>query len=302
MALLAESELWPNLIHEAHARGIPLAMLNARLSPRSYARWLKAPSLIGAMLGRMDLVLAQTQDDALRLSSLGAPSVKVCGNLKYDTPAPPADPEQLALLRGAIGSRPVWLAASTHPGEEISIAAVHQLVAPYAPGLLTIVAPRHAQRGAEVLGIAQRRGIASAQRSLGHSIDAQTGFYVADTMGELGLFYRLARIVFVGTSIDGQHGGQNPIEPAKLGAMVLHGASVANFAEVYQALDEAGGAFEVADAEALADAVRSLLASPAQLRKITRAASEAVEKFTGAANATMAALDPWLVQMQVEAG
>ncbi len=300
MLLLAESELWPNLVFETHARSIPVMMINARLSQRSFERWRRAPKLLRKMLDCVELCLAQTDDDARRFATLGAAHAQAVGNLKYDTPAPPFDPAQLAALRGQIGSRPVWFAASTHPGEDAAIVAVHERLASVVPDLLTIVAPRHAHRGAEVAGLAQRRGARVARRSSEHSIDAQTGVYVADTMGEMGLFFRLAGIVFVGKSLDGAHGGQNPIEPAKLGAMVLHGPNVQNFAEVYDALDAAGGAMQVTDAPSLAAALQGLFADPARLRHMAERAAKTVETFTGAAQATVQALDPWLLQIQVE--
>ena len=300
LVLIAESELWPNLLHEVHARSIPLMLVNARLSQRSFERWLKAPGLIRAMLSRVDLTLAQTEDDARRFEYLGAPRVQVAGNLKYDVAALPVDSTELARLRVAIGARPVWLAASTHPGEEVIAAEVHAMLRQAMPNLLTIVAPRHAIRGAEIAGLAARRGIAAVQRSLGNSLDSGTAFYVADTMGELGLFYRLANVVFVGKSLGGASGGQNPIEAAKLGATVLHGPHVANFAEVYRALDEAHGALEVHDAQSLAEALHGVLSDPALLRQMAGAAGDTVGAFSGATDAILLALEPWIMQMQVE--
>lgn len=300
LALIAESELWPNLLREARERAIPLALVNARLSQRSHDRWLKAPGAIAAMLGGFDLVLAQTRDDAIRLARLGAADVRVAGNLKYDAPAPPAEPGELADLRATIGARPVWLAASTHAGEEAVVAEAHAMLARVTPGVLTILAPRHARRGAEIAALVERQGIAVALRSRGQAIGADTAFYIADTMGEMGLFFRLANVVFVGKSLGGASGGQNPIEPAKLGASVLHGPRIDNFAEVYRALDAARGALEVADARALAEALAGLFADPARMRKMARAAGETVQQFGGAAGAIMQALEPWIAPLRVE--
>ena len=173
-------------------------------------------------------------DSARRATSL-------TGNLKLDVPAPPADPTKLWQLQAAIGTRPVIAAASTHPGEEIELVDVHRRLKHSFPGLLTILVPRHPERGAAIAGIARGAGLTFAQRSLGELPERDTEIYIADTLGELGVIYRLAPIVFIGGSLVG-HGGQNPIEAAKLGAAILHGPHVWNFAEIYSALDAAGGA------------------------------------------------------------
>ncbi len=298
LALVAESEIWPNMLRMAHERGVPLMLVNARLSPRSFARWSKAPRVIGALLSRISLCLAQTQDDALRLQQLGAPFVEVSGNLKYDVPAPPYGQAALAQMTAAVGARPVWFAASTHAGEEEIILRVHQRLRESFPDLLTILAPRHARRGPQIAQTAAGFGLPVALRSLGDRITPQTQFYIADTMGEMGLFYRLTSIVLVGKSLGGARGGQNPIEPAKLGAAVLHGPHVGNFAQVYRDLADARGAMEVADEAALEAALRLYFSDPALLRRSGRATQEAVERFGGATTRIMQALEPWLAQMQ----
>ncbi len=300
LVAIAESEIWPNMLCETRRRSIPLVLVNARLSRRSFSRWRMFPRTIGPLLGRVDLILAQTYEDALRLERLGAPRVQIAGNLKYDVPPPPIDPVKLAELTAAIGPRPVWLAASTHPPEEDIIIEAHIQAAGQRPGLLTIIAPRHVARGADIAGIAAARGIVTALRSRGDPITRETGLYVADTMGELGVFYRLAGLVFVGKSIGGAAGGQNPIEPAKLGAAVLHGPDVANFVEVYRAIDTAKGAIMVADASTLARTLGALLSDPASARLMARAAGEAVDRLGGATNVVMTALEPYLMQMQLE--
>ena len=298
IALVAESELWPNLFHAAHERAIPLVLVNARLSPRSFGRWKRFPGAIAPLLRRVDLVLAQTRDDAVRLAQLGAPQVRVAGNLKYDVPPPPVDSSRLAELAAAVGARPTWLAASTHPAEDEIIVNAHVRLASGHPGLLTIIAPRHVGRGAEIAALAESRGARAALRSRGQRIGRETGIYVADTMGELGLFYRLAGVVFVGKSLGGAEGGQNPIEPAKLGAAVLHGPAVGNFTEVYDALDSAGGAATVADGPALERALDGLFANPAESRRLARAGGVAVAGLGGATDAAMAALEPYVLQIE----
>jgi 3-deoxy-D-manno-octulosonic-acid transferase len=299
LGLIAESELWPNLICEASRRSVPLVLVNARLSQRSFERWQKLPSVSGALLRRIDLCMAQTDDDAARLLQLGAPRVQVAGNLKYDVAAPPVDAARLAELAAAVGPRPIWLAASTHEGEEDIALDVHRALAKRFPTLLTILAPRHPDRGSAIVEHARQRRLSVAQRSLGERPAMRTQIYVADTMGEMGVFYRLASSVFVGKSLVAT-GGHNPIEPAKLGSAILHGPHVGNFAEVYREMDAACGAFEVSDGETLKNALTLLLSDVALLRKMARAAGDTVERLCGASNNIMQALEPYLMQMHVE--
>ena len=236
LALFVESDLWPNMMIETSQRGVPMILVNGRLSENSFRRWRYLPVTIVNLLRRLDLCLARTPADAERLSELGAPHVVTTGDLKLDGPAPPADSAKLAALAGAIGGRPTIAAASTHAGEETAMIDAHRRLRANFPGLLTLIAPRHPERGAAVAEIARAGGLKTRLRSRGELPDATTDIYVADTVGELGLIYRLAPIVFVGGSLV-KHGGQNPIEPAKLGAAILHGPHVWNFAEIYAALD-----------------------------------------------------------------
>ncbi len=299
IVLLAESELWPNLLTEAEARDIPLVLVNGRMSQRSYERWKRMPRSIRALLEPIDLCLAQSVADASRLIDLGAARVQVSGNLKYDVPALPADPIELARMRALVGARPVWLAASTHDGEERIALAIHKALLLRFPNLVTIVAPRHAARGTDIERQAQQYGVSVVRRSSGEPLEAANAqFYIADTMGELGLFYRLAGVVFVGKSLAGG-GGQNPIEPAKLGAAILHGPDVSNFTEVYAEFSRRGGARQVNDVEDLARALSQLLADAARMRDMARAAAEAVEALGGACDNVMNAIEPYVLQMQI---
>ncbi len=300
LVLIAESEIWPNTVMALEERQIPLVLVNGRMSDRSFQRWQKFPSVIGGLLERFALCLAQSQDDAARLARLGAPRVTVTGNLKFDASAPPADPRVVAHLSGLIAGRPVWLAASTHAGEENVIVAVHRALAKRHPHLLTIIAPRHPHRGPEVAAIATQAGLRASRRSEGIHPDRATDVYVADTVGEMGLFYRLSPIVAMGGSLVA-HGGQNPIEPAKLGAAILHGPHVHNFEDVYAAIDEARGALMVKDSTALARAVSELLGNPALTRDMARAAGEAVQALGGAVERTMQSIEPFIVQAKLGA-
>src|SRR6185503_2024998 len=192
-------------------------------------------------LGRFDLCLAQSSAYAARYRGLGAPRIATTGNLKLDVPEPPADQQHLETLRAAIGDRPTFAAASTHAGEETALVETHRRLRHTFPRLLTIIAPRHPDRGPGIVEIARDAGLSASLRSRGRLPEANDDIYVVDTLGELGLVYRLAPIVFMGGSL-ASHGGQNPVEPIKLGAAVLHGPHVWNFAEIYAALAKSHGA------------------------------------------------------------
>ncbi len=299
LALLAESDLWPNLIMASTKKGIPLILVNGRLSERSFTRWRYAPATISALLSRFDLCLAQSDDDAERYRELGAPRLSVTGNLKLDVPAPPVDSGKLAMMRAAVRERPMIAAASTHAGEEAVIIDAHRRLRQSFPGLLTIIAPRHPERGPGVFEIATAAGLNALARARGHLPDRGTDVYVADTMGELGLIYRLAPIVFMGGSLV-RHGGQNPIEAAKLGAAILHGPHVWNFSEIYAALDEAGGAAEILDVNRLAVRIGAWLTDAAARKQVANAGLETVEQLGGALKRTLAALEPYLMQLDLE--
>jgi len=299
LALFVESDLWPNLILSCAERKIPMILINGRLSERSLRRWRLVRGAIGALLGRFDLCLAQSITDAERYGELGAPRVTTTGNLKLDVPAPPADPAALARLRQAVAGRPIIAAASTHPGEEEAMLAAHRRLREKFPALLTVIAPRHPARGESIGQIATAAGLAVALRSRRGEPLTDTGVYIADTLGELGLIYRIAPIVLMGGSL-ARHGGQNPIEAARLGAAVLHGPHVWNFAEIYATLDEAHGAELVADETALAARLAAWLADPSARQAVADAAARAVEQLGGAFERTLAALEPYLMQLRLE--
>jgi 3-deoxy-D-manno-octulosonic-acid transferase len=298
LALFAESDLWPNLIIGVSRRSIPLILVNGRVSERSFARWRKAPATIAALLERFDLCLAQSTEDLERFDALGAPRVQLTGNLKLDAPAPSAGAQELTALQTAIGGRPVVGAASTHPGEETAVIEVHRWLRARFPAMLTILAPRHPERGTGIADIAAVAGLSSAIRSRGLLPIGETDIYVVDTMGELGLLYRVAPIVFIGGSLI-RHGGQNPIEAAKLGAAIMHGPHVWNFAEIYAALDEAHGAERVTDNASLAATVSAWLADSGRRRAVAEAALRTVEDLGGALERTLAAIEPYLMQFHL---
>jgi 3-deoxy-D-manno-octulosonic-acid transferase len=278
-----------------------MVLINGRMSQRSFPRWQRMSRAIAALLGRFDVCLAQSELDAERFATLGSRNVVTTGNLKLDVPAPPADPAKLERLMSVTRGRPIVVAASTHPGEEEHLVQAHRTLAGFFPSLLTIIVPRHPDRGEAIAGVVAAAGLHGGLHSREELPIATTDVYVADTMGELGLFYRLAPIVFMGGSLV-EHGGQNPIEAVKLGASIVHGPHVFNFTDVYEALDAAGGARRAGTQEALVKQLGQLLANP-EAREASLAASErVVEQLGGALERTLAALEPYLLQLRLEMG
>ncbi|MGA7804174.1 3-deoxy-D-manno-octulosonic acid transferase [Bradyrhizobium sp.] len=301
LALFIESDLWPNLILSSAARRLPMVLINGRMSPRSFPRWRRVSHTISALLGSFEVCLAQSAADAERFATLGCRNVVTTGNLKLDVPAPPADPAKLERLMSLTRGRPVIVAASTHPGEEELLIAAHRALAGYFPGLLTVVVPRHPHRGVAIARMIAASGLRPALRSREEMPVAGTDIYVADTMGELGLFYRLSPIVFMGGSLV-THGGQNPIEAVKLGASIVHGPYVFNFSDVYEALDGAGGARKADTQETLVRQIALLLADPAAREPVVAAAVGVVNELGGALERTLTALEPYLLQLRLEMG
>jgi len=299
VALFVESDLWPNLILACSDRGIPMILVNGRLSERSFRRWRLLPRAIAALLARFDICLAQSSADAGRFSDLGAPRVTAIGNLKLDVPAPPVDPANLRALSAMIGPRVVIAASSTHADEESIVISAHRRLRAKCPTLLTLIAPRHPARGAGIAEMATAAGLSVALRSRGDQPKPDVDIYIADTLGELGLIYRLAPVVFMGGSL-ASRGGQNPIEAIRLGAAILHGPHVWNFAEIYAALDAAHGAERVADEEELTARLAAWLAEPGERAAVADAAKAAVEKLGGALERTLAALEPYFMQLRLE--
>ena len=289
IAVLTESEIWPNTILACHERGIPIALVNARMSDRSYRRWRKNRRMARPLFSRIRLILAQNERLARRFRDLGGRDVTVAGNLKVDAPPLPIDEAALARLRDEIGARSVLLAASTHPGEEDTLIAAYQAVKQKLPDVLLIIAPRHPERG-EALGDAARgTGLDTARRQINDVIGPQTDVYIADTMGEMGVFYSLADVAFIGGSLI-EHGGQNPIEAVRLGAAVLTGPSQYNFADAYDELKRRGGIMEVTNADDIAAAAEQLLSDVAARAELQRHATAAVDAMVGALDATATAL------------
>jgi 3-deoxy-D-manno-octulosonic-acid transferase len=269
-AVLIESEIWPNLILATAARGVPMALVNARLSARSARGWGRVPAVARRLFGAFRLVIAQTEADAARLRALGATQAQAWGNLKFAARPLPAPDDSLAALRDAIGVRPVLLAASTHPGEEPQIADAHARLHARLPGLLTIITPRHPERGPALAR--ELAALPVALRSEGTLPGPDTEIYLADTLGELGLLYRVAGAALIGGSLV-PHGGQNPLEAARLGCPILLGPHTANFTVIADRMIAAGAALRVEDSAALAEAALLVLTDADRARSMTSAAA-----------------------------
>jgi 3-deoxy-D-manno-octulosonic-acid transferase len=301
LALFIESDLWPNLILSSAARRLPMVLINGRMSQRSFQRWRRMTGTISALLSRFEVCLVRSEVDAERFTALGSRNVFTTGNLKLDVEAPPADSAKLERLMAVTRGRPIVVAASTHPGEEDILLEAHKTLAGFFPSLLSVIVPRHPDRGEAIARGVTASGLHAALRSREELPTATTDIYVADTMGELGLFYRLAPIVFMGGSLV-EHGGQNPIEAIKLGASVVHGPHVFNFTDVYEALDSADGARQADTQEALVKQLGRLLADPAARKLSVDAAERVVEQLGGGLDRTLAALEPYLLQLRLEMG
>jgi 3-deoxy-D-manno-octulosonic-acid transferase len=299
LAIFVESDLWPNLILASADRKIPVILVNGRMSERSFSRWRLVPGAIAALLARLDLCLTQSTADAQRYTQLGATRVSSTGNLKLDVPAPPVDDSTLRQFQSIVGLREVIAAASTHPSEEDAIVAAHRRLRTKIPSLLTVIAPRHPERGASIAEIAKAAGLSVGLRSRGDLPKRNIDVYIVDTLGELGLIYRIAPVVFMGGSL-ATHGGQNPIEAIRLGGAVVHGPHVWNFAEIYATLDKANGANLVTDEETLTACLGEWLGNPAARKAVVSAGAAAVGQLGGALERTLAAIDPYLMQLRLE--
>jgi 3-deoxy-D-manno-octulosonic-acid transferase len=250
LSVWSEQDLWPNFVREIHARGIPLALVNARMNAAAGKSRARAGRLYADLYARFALIAAQDDASARALEALGAPRpVLRHTSLKVAAPPLAADPAKLDALSAALGDRPRWCLASSHPEDEAVAFAALKALRDAGDTSLLIVAPRRIERGAEIVGAAEALGLKASLRSSGQGPE-DCAVYVADTFGEMGLWYRLCNRVLMGGTF-GPVEGHNPWEPARLGAAVLHGPRVANFAADYAALDRADGARPVTDAAAV---------------------------------------------------
>ncbi len=301
LAMLVESEIWPNLVLETANRDIPLVLVNGIMSQKSFRYWRRSASLSRPIFGCFHLVLVQNDVLQKRFMRLGAPDVRVVGNLKFDAPLLPVDDSKKQQLQTLIGNRPHFLAASTHPGEEEQIIAAHRILQKNNSDFLTIIVPRHPERGAEIAQLAKEAGLTFARRSKGEEVDSATQLYIADTLGELGLFFALSKRVFLGGSLT-ENGGHNPIEPVRFGCVVLTGPHWQNQKDIFSALINGGGATEIHSAAELAERIEQLSDDQDLCTETARRAADVIDEMTGALERTISAIEPLLLAARQKTG
>ena len=290
LAVWTESELWPAMLCETHAAGVPMLLINARISNRSFRRWRLLGGMAPALLARFDRILAQDDLAGEQLTLLGADPERLTveGSLKEGAAPLPYDEAERVRLARAFAGRPVWLAASTHPGEEEAALAAHARARRALPMLALILAPRHPARGDALAEMLRGRGCNVAQRSKAEPVTADTDVYLADTLGEMGLWYRIASASFVGGSLV-DVGGHNPFEPALLGSAIIHGPHVRNFIDGYRRLAQADAAVLVRNEGELAEAIVATIA-PDRAAELAAHAWEAVSEGAEVTDAVLAAV------------
>lgn len=291
LLVLVETELWPNLIHEAHRRGTRVAVVNGRISPRSFPRYRRIRALLKPLLGEVDLFLMQGDAHARRIVELGAPAARVAvgGNLKFDSVEPPRVPERLTRLLGR-GERALWIAGSTVAGEEELVLQAFHRVREQAPHTALILVPRHPERFDEIPRLVEAAGFRCRRRTGLEPGDWREGeVLLLDTLGELAQLYALATVVFVGGSLTSA-GGHNILEPAVAGRAIVVGPHMENFQEIADAFGAEGAMLQVGDAHGLAEAVTRLLADPSERERLGGRARALVERNRGAVERTVDAL------------
>jgi 3-deoxy-D-manno-octulosonic-acid transferase len=298
LAIIMETELWPNLFRQCARRGVPVVLASARLSAKSVSRYRRFGKLFSGVFTANVLVAAQSAEDAERFQSIGSAPTRthVAGNVKFDLQLDPGILEQGRRLRSDYGgARPVWIAGSTHAGEEEQVLEAHTRLLADRPDALLLLVPRHKDRFVAVAELLARRGVRFARRSSGRAVPAADGSEVllVDTVGELGLLYASADVAFVGGSLV-PIGGHNLLEPAALGLPVLTGPFQFNSQEIATLLLRRGAALEVSDARELAAAVRRLFDDPTERQRIGAIGRDIVASNRGSVARLLALMEPWL--------
>ena len=258
VALWFESEFWPAMLSSIRRKNIPLILINGRISNKSFKRWQQFDFICKELLSCFSLCLGQSEEDAYRLQVLGATNTMCLGNLKYAGLPLPIDEKKKKEISKQIEKRTFWLASSTHNDEEIRIAKVHKRMKAKFPDLLTIIAPRHPHRGPEIKSEIENIGLKVALRSAEEKITATTDIYIADTIGEMGIWYDIANIVFIGGSLI-PHGGQNFIEPSKMRDAVIVGPHMHNFTDAMNRAKRADAIIQITDTLELEEILQQLL-------------------------------------------
>jgi len=295
-----ESELWPNVLKELEKSNVPRILLNGRMSEKSFEKWKYAPALVRDMVQGFSLIFTQTAEDERRFIRLGADKLKRIENLKYANLPLEADEKQLKVLEEKLRKRNVWVAASTHPGEEEMVAATHAELSQEIPNLLTVIIPRHPERGDEIVETLSGKGLILHQRSQKQTIQRETDLYIADTLGELGLFYRLSEIVFLGGSLT-PIGGHNILEPAQLLCAVIVGPHMDNQKKLYQDFKKAGAILSVKDGAQLTRTVADLFVLGAQRKTIIRSGSRQAKAHLDLLDIILEGCEPFLPTPKKEA-
>jgi len=296
LAIVMETELWPNLFHECERLGVPLVLANARLSAKSVSRYRRLGRLFRGIFSANTLIAAQTAEDAERFLAIGAASrsTRVIGNLKFDLEIGPEAIERGDALRSqAFGVRPTWIAGSTHAGEEEQVLAAHAALRADVPDALLLLVPRHPARFDAVAGLLERRGVLFERRSGGRPLPVETQVLLVDTVGELAALYASADVAFVGGSLV-PIGGHNLLEPAALGLPVLTGPSQANAKDIAQLLLQRGAALQVGDAQELADCLARLFGDAEQRRRMGAIARRLIEANRGSVARLLELIEPLL--------
>lgn len=307
LILWMESELWPNMLRGIRTRNIHCVLVNAHMSRRSYRRWKHVRETAAKLLSAFDLCLAQTEQDAGYYTRLRAVAVRVRDNVKYSADPLPHDPSALTAIKAALQStlrpRPVWLFASTHAGEEDIACRLHLELQKTYPDLLTIIAPRHPERREEILTTCQAHNLTTRLRSRDLVAPAATDqIYIADTLGELGLFYRLAPMACIGRSFSNDGGGgHNPIEAAMLGCAVLHGPHVQNQHQIFAEMDQAQASIRVDTEQDFLAALHHLFKNPAALTELQIRGSKFAQDKATVLVQIMNDLEPLLIDCGIMA-
>lgn len=295
LAILFETELWPNLIHACRQQGVPVAVVNGRLSPRAFKRYQRLRPLMASTLADISWLAAKSPADAKRFNALGCSTniTRIVGSLKFEISSQYKAWEEGEYLLQEWGERPVWVAGSTRDGEEALLLEAHRQVLARYPDALLVLVPRHPQRFDDVAKLCQIEGWALSRRSQQQPVRAQTQVYLGDTLGELAMLYAAGRVAFVGGSLM-PLGGHNVLEPAALGRPVLSGPSIENFADVAEPLERAGALTLVDSPDALAKALVSYFTDPEHTQQAGRDGRAAIEAHKGALARTLTGLEALL--------